>query len=140
LFFTLNPTFVHHPLLAILCGKNINLDLFYNKNMLTKNERCKYATINPKAQTIFVHTIVNVILKYMLQVKNKKELSNNNFGVLDHIKPHYGCYKTIKIGSLHMHTLSWLNDYLDPNTLLQTLLDYEIFQQNMINYLSDIIT
>jgi hypothetical protein len=37
-FFTLNLTFVHHPLLAILSGKNINLDLFYDKNMLTKNE------------------------------------------------------------------------------------------------------
>jgi hypothetical protein len=31
LFFTLNFTFVHHPLLAILSGQNINLDLFYDK-------------------------------------------------------------------------------------------------------------
>jgi hypothetical protein len=38
LFFTLNPTFVHHPLLAILSGQNTNLDLSYDKNMLTKNE------------------------------------------------------------------------------------------------------
>jgi hypothetical protein len=33
-------------LLEVLIGKNINLDLFYDKNMLTKNEWCKYATIN----------------------------------------------------------------------------------------------
>jgi len=33
---------------------------------------------NPKAQAIFVHKIVNVIFKYMLQVKNTKDLSNNN--------------------------------------------------------------
>jgi hypothetical protein len=38
LFFTLNPTFVHHLLFAILSGENINLDLFFDKNMLTKNE------------------------------------------------------------------------------------------------------
>jgi len=38
LFFILNPTFVHHPLLTILGGQNINLDLFYDKNMPTKNE------------------------------------------------------------------------------------------------------
>jgi hypothetical protein len=38
LFFTLNPAFVHHLLLAVLNGRNINLDLFYDKNMLTKNE------------------------------------------------------------------------------------------------------
>jgi hypothetical protein len=38
LFFTLNPTFVHNQLLAILNGQNINLDSFYDKNMLIKNE------------------------------------------------------------------------------------------------------
>ncbi len=42
--------------------------------------------INLKAQAIFVHAIVNVIFKYMLQVKNTKNLSNNNFGVLNDIK------------------------------------------------------
>jgi hypothetical protein len=65
LFFTFNPGSIHHPLLSILSGKNINLDLFYDKNMLTKNEQCKYTTINPKARAIFAHTIVNVIFKYI---------------------------------------------------------------------------
>jgi hypothetical protein len=36
LFFTLNFTFVHHPLLVVLSGENVNLDVFFNKNMLTK--------------------------------------------------------------------------------------------------------
>jgi hypothetical protein len=126
-FFTLNLTFVHHLFLAVLSGQNINLDLFYDKNVLTKNERCKYATINPKVQAIFVDIIVNVIFKYMLQVKNTKDLSNNNFGVIGHIKAYYGCYETTKNGSLHMHTLLWFNDSPNPNTLVQTLLDDEIF-------------
>jgi hypothetical protein len=127
LFSILNPTFVHHPLLRVLSQQNINLDLFYDKNMLIKNEWCKYAIINPKAQAIFVHAIVNVIFKYILQVKNKKDLSNNNFGVLNHIKTHYGCYEITKNGGSHIHTLLWLNDSLDPNKLVQTLLDDEIF-------------
>ncbi len=84
-------------MLAILSGQNINLDLFYDKNMLTKNEWCKYVVINPKFQAIFVHTIINVIFKYMLQEKNTKELFNNNFGVIGHIKAHYGCYETTKM-------------------------------------------
>jgi hypothetical protein len=73
-------------LLAILSGQNTNLDLSYDKNMLTKNEWCKYAIINPKARAIFVHTIVNVIFKYILQMKNTKDLFNNNFGALVHKK------------------------------------------------------
>jgi hypothetical protein len=38
LFFILNLAFIHHPLLAILSKKDINFDLFYDRNMLTKNE------------------------------------------------------------------------------------------------------
>jgi hypothetical protein len=70
LFFTLNPTFVHHFLTIILIGQNIDLDLFYDTNMFFKNEWCKQATINSKSHAIFVHTLINVIFKYMLEVKD----------------------------------------------------------------------
>ncbi len=96
------------------------------------------AMINPKTQAIFVHTIVNVIFKCMLQVKNIDDLFNNNVGVFGHIKVHYGCYKTTKNG-LHIHTLLCCNNFPNPNTLIQALQDDEIFWQNIINYLNDII-
>ncbi len=70
--------------------------------MLTKNERCKYEIINPKAQAIFVHTIVDVIFKYMLYAKNTKDLSDNNVGVLGHIKTHYGCCKKWQLTHPHI--------------------------------------
>jgi hypothetical protein len=66
LFFTLNPTFVHHPLVVFLNGKNINLDLFYDKTMLPKNEKSKQIAMNMKAHAIFVHTFVDVIFTYIL--------------------------------------------------------------------------
>jgi hypothetical protein len=34
--------------------------------MLTKNEKSKQIAMNPKAQTIFVHTLVDAIFRYML--------------------------------------------------------------------------
>jgi hypothetical protein len=49
LFFTLNLAFVHHLLIVVLIGKNINLDLFYDNNMLDKNEQCKQAIVNLKS-------------------------------------------------------------------------------------------
>jgi hypothetical protein len=73
LFFILNLAFVRHPLVVLLSGQNINLDLFYNTKMLTKNERSIQITMNPKAQVIFVHTFVDVIFTYMLQVKDLKK-------------------------------------------------------------------
>jgi hypothetical protein len=63
----------------------------------------------------------------MLQVKNTIDLSNNNVGVLGHIKAHYGCYEMTKNGNLHIHTLLWLNDSPNPNTLIQALHDGKIF-------------
>ncbi len=64
LFFILNPAFVHRPLIIVLIRQKINVGLFYDDNMLNKNERCKQVAINPKVQTIFVHILVNVILKH----------------------------------------------------------------------------
>ncbi len=73
LFFTLNPTFFHHPLVVILNGKNINLGLFYDTKMLTKNEKSKQLAMNLKAHAIFVHTLVDATFTYMLQVKDKNK-------------------------------------------------------------------
>jgi hypothetical protein len=39
LFFTLNPTFVYHPLIVVLIGQSIDIDLFYDTNMLGKKRR-----------------------------------------------------------------------------------------------------
>jgi len=114
LFFILNPTFVHHPLLVVLIRQNINFYLFYDSNMLDKYEWCKQTTINPKVQAIFVHVLVNVIFKYTLQVNNNNNNNNTNTSVLGQIKVYYGCYETMKNGSLHIHTLLWFNDYQIP--------------------------
>ncbi len=57
----------------------------------------------------------------------------------DHIKTYYKCYEIAKNGSLHTHTLLLLKDSLNPNTLIQLLHDDEEFQENIINYLNDII-
>ncbi len=60
--------------------------------------------------------------------------------MLNHIKAYYRCYETTKNGSLHIHSLLWLDDSLDPNTLVQMLCDNEGFRKHMIDYLNNIIT
>ncbi len=47
--------------------------------------------------------------------------------MLEHNKAYYGCYEIAKNGSLHIHTLLWLNDSLDANIVIQTLCDDEFF-------------
>jgi hypothetical protein len=50
LFFTLNFVFFHHPLIFVSIGQDIDLDMFYDNNMLNKYEWCKWAIINPKVK------------------------------------------------------------------------------------------
>jgi hypothetical protein len=64
----------------------------------------------------------------MIQVKNIKQLINEKTGVFGQIKAYYGCYETTKNGSLHIHTLLWLNNSPYPNTLIQTVHDDESFR------------
>jgi hypothetical protein len=54
--------------------------------MLDKYEWCKQTTINPKVQAIFVHVLVNVIFKYMLQVNFFFNNNNTNTSVLGQLK------------------------------------------------------
>jgi len=48
LFLTWILAFIYHPLIDVLIGQDINLDMFHDNNMLNKIEICKQATINPK--------------------------------------------------------------------------------------------
>jgi hypothetical protein len=57
----------------------------------------------------------------------KKQLIYENIGVFGQIKGYYGCYETMKNGSLHIHTFLWFNNSPHPNTLIQTLHDNERF-------------
>ncbi len=61
--------------------------------------------------------------------KRLKKLINENIGVFGQIKSCYGCYETMKNGSLHMHTFLWFNNSPHPNTLIQTLNDNESFRE-----------
>jgi hypothetical protein len=96
-------------------------------------------TMNPKAWGNFMHILMNVIFKYMLQVKDTKINNNNDACVFNDIKAYCGCYETTSWHSrLNIHTLLWLNNSLDP-TLIHALQDNEIFQDTMINYFNNII-
>jgi hypothetical protein len=76
---------------------------------------------------------------HVISEKKNKNKKNKKIDLLNHIKAYYGCYRIAKNGSLHVHSLLWLNDSLDPNTLVHMLCDNEGFQKHMIDYLNNII-
>jgi hypothetical protein len=58
LFFTLNPAVVHHLAISLLCRKEINLHVFYDKNLPNSRDCSIITTMNPKAQTQFVQALM----------------------------------------------------------------------------------
>jgi hypothetical protein len=116
-FFVINPMFVYHPLLIIINGKNINLNLFYDTNMLTKNEQCKDKS---KISSSICTHYCQCYFKIHLIGERCKKLSNNNLGMFGHIRVHNGYDEIAKKNSLYMDTLSWFNKFLDLNTLIQS--------------------
>jgi hypothetical protein len=135
--FQINPTFVYHPLWIIISGQKINLNLFHDTNMLTKNEWCKDKS--KISSFICTHYCQCYFLIHDIGERHKK-LSNNNLGMFGHIKAHNGSYEIAKNGSLYMHTLLWFDNFLDPNTFIQSQHYVEIHWENMICYLNDITT
>jgi hypothetical protein len=139
LFFTINPAVVHHPCISLLCGKEINLDIFYNNNLPNSRDCSILVAMNPKAQVQFVQALVHATYTYLFCAKTTFKKENNDCGILGNVQTYYGCYEIAKNGMLHIHALLWLTNALDPNELVQRLKNDETFKHGLLNYLDDII-
>ncbi len=74
--------------------------------------------INTKLK-LFLYTLLSMLSSNTsYKFKNTKDLFKFFFGVLVHIKAHYGCYEIAKNDKLHIHTLLWFNEFPNPNTLI----------------------
>jgi hypothetical protein len=93
--------------------------------------------MNPKIEVIFVHTIIGVIFKYMLQVKDIKHLFDNNVGILSHMKTYYGCYEWKKKWQVTYAYIIMPKQFFDPNTFIQTSHDNNKVWNKIIKYLID---
>ncbi len=78
IFHALNIAFIHHPLLVVLSGQHINFDLFYDTNMMTKNERCKDVMINPKVFKLYLYCHYECHFKVHDTFERHKKIKSNN--------------------------------------------------------------
>ncbi len=64
--------------------KHLSLDLFYDTNMLTKNEQGEEVEMDPKAQVVFcTHYCLHYLQIHVIGEKH-------NIGMLGHIEAYYG--------------------------------------------------
>jgi hypothetical protein len=86
LFFTINPAVVHHPCISLLCGKEINLDIFYDNNLPNSRDCSILAAMNPKAQVQFVQALVHATYTYLFCAKTTFNKENNDCGILGNVQ------------------------------------------------------
>jgi hypothetical protein len=98
LSFVSNSKLIKHKYWLILCHKHVD-----------KKSRMQNVRINPKVCYIYTHyywCYFQIHGFYWIKVRNRKKLSNNNVGMLNHIITHYGCYELQKIA-----TYIWIHYY-----------------------------
>ncbi len=57
--------------------KNIDLDAFYDEKLSNKFERNKLAVMNPKAQAMFAHILVDASFIYLLLANKNTQVGAN---------------------------------------------------------------
>jgi len=127
-----------------LSGKNKDLDVFFEEHLPNSfKDTIKLTIMNPKAQAIFAHILVDAIFIYLLCVNKKPNEINfkNNCEILENIvQTYYGCHEKTLNGSLCMHILLWNANAPNPNELVKKLRDNEQFQNGLLKYLDNIIS
>lgn len=123
LWFTLNPSDVRNPLMALLCGRSVR-----EAESMTTLERMRLIVENPVAAAMFFHKTVRVFLKKMVEG-----------GMFGPCKNYYGVVETQGRGSLHIHMLIWV-DLIPESSLYEELLSkYDTYREALKKYTDSVI-
>jgi hypothetical protein len=77
IYITLNLAYVHDLLFSLLSGKDKDLDVFFEEHLPNSfKDTIKLTTMNPKAQAIFAHILVDATFIYLICVNKKPNETN----------------------------------------------------------------
>ena len=132
-FVTLNPSDVHHPLVSLLCGNDINLEAMERGQELTEWQRKLLVSRNPAACAKFFHTIISSFITIVLRCGRKGR------GILGKCTAYYGTVEAQARGTLHCHMLIWIYGHPNPQKMRDMLHNSAQYAQDMFVWLESII-
>ncbi len=132
-FVTINPSDIHHPLVRLFAGEQIQLDDAGVGEELTSWQRKLLAAKNPGACARFFHTMVSNFISIVLRYGKTEK------GLLGKCTAYYGTVEAQARGTLHCHMLIWLDGHPAPQKMRDMMEDSDEFRAHMFAWLESII-
>ena len=136
LFITINPADLYNPLVRVLVGEEISLDSFppaAGSNRAFFNQS-QFIAKNPVVAAQFFDIYLTTFFSSVLAHCPGKDKRKGLFG---YTKAFYGCAEAQGRGTLHCHSLVWLEGGLNPTEIKQRLISRQNleFEQRLIAFL-----
>ena len=132
-FITLNPSDIHHPLVRLLSGNDINLEHAEQGEQLTEWQRRLTVANNPSSCAKFFHSIISAFISVVLRYGRKDR------GLLGKCTAYYGTVEAQARGTLHCHMLIWLYGHPNPQKMRDLMSNSSQYQQDMFMWLESLI-
>jgi hypothetical protein len=127
IFLTINPADIHSPIALYFAGVKLNLDNIQTEQLMNPYKRAEIIASHPVAAAKYFRVLITNILDTMI-----------SGGVLGPIKAYFGTVESQGRGSLHLHSLIWLDHDMKPADLKENIQDVN-FREKLKAYLEDII-
>ena len=132
-FITLNPSDIHHPLVRLLAGDQIQLESLQPGQELKDWARMEMVANNPGACARFFHTMISSFISIVLRHGKPGR------GLLGKCTAYYGTVETQGRGTLHCHMLIWLYGHPSPQQMRDMMLDSTQYQSDLFRWLESLI-
>ncbi len=132
-FITLNPSDVHHPLVRLFAGEDIQLDDVGVGEELSAWQRKLVVAKNPGACARFFHAMISTFINVVLRFGKPEK------GLFGKCTAYYGTVEAQARGSLHCHMLIWLDGHPSPQKMRDMMQSSDEYKTHMFAWLESII-
>ena len=132
-FITLNPSDIHHPLVRLLAGDQIQLESLQHGQELKDWQHMEMVANKPGACARFFHTMISSFISIVLRYGKPGR------GLLGKCTAYYGTVETQGRGTLHCHMLVWLHGHPSPQQMRDMMLDSTQYQSDLFRWLESLI-
>ncbi len=132
-FVTLNPSDVHHPLVRLFAGEDIQLDDVGVGEELSAWQRKLVVAKNPAACAKFFHAMISTFINIVLRFGKPEK------GLLGKCTAYYGTVEAQARGSLHCHMLIWIDGHPSPQKMRDMMQSSDEYKTHVFAWLESII-
>lgn len=132
-FVTLNPSDVHHPLVRLFAGEDIDIEDAAVGEELTSWQRYLLVAKHPGACAKFFHTIISRFIEIVLRYGKSQN------GLFGKCIAYYGTVEAQARGTLHCHMLIWILGHPNPQQMRDLMVDSDEYRVHMFSWLESII-